>query len=340
MIKLKKILIMSFILSMVGSAVVFGILYITDKESLTSSYSLKEDFEVKDIANIEIDSCCRVSFVKLPEDEKPYAEFVYKSTGITTIEPKYELKVKEEGGVLKIGLQYTQSTMIYFGSTNAHLSVYLPDMKFENAVIRCDGLDMENGFVDAKKLDLNVNYDDVELTNNFEECTINMDDGNIKVSSDVDCRLNVYTDYGNIDLIGSFSDVKAESKDGHIKVSSDVNCRLNASTDYGNIDLTGNFLDVKAESKDGDIKVWTNNKLDQLFAETKYGNVTLALTEDVTGFELAYDISDGKLTSDYTLKAELNGESRKKGIAYFGDESIKMEVTAKDGNINIEKWKE
>lgn len=263
--------------------------------SVSAVYSMREEFEMDKVKNIEIDSCCRLSFEKLPDNEKPYAEVLYERTGIAAIKPKYDIMIQERDNSIKICLKKLQSAIVAIGSSDVQLTLYLPDKKFESAIITCDSLDIKRGFISTKSMDLTILDGNIDFTSNYEKLKINLQSGNVRVHSNTKCKLDVFTNDGNIKVDGNLSNIWAKCNDGNI------------------------YIEV-------------NNGLEMMKALTKDGDIDIVLGA-VNGFELAYDVSGGKIITNIVMYYA--AVRQEKGMAYYGDKSIKMETTVKDGNINI-----
>lgn len=320
--------------SFMVSAAIAGQVYY--KELNTYTDYEKQELNLDNLKSIYIDSQIPVQ-VEITEG-KPYVEFNQSFVDLLGMAPEFKLKIKTKENNTYIDLEQIKETSIYLGvqEDKASLTVYLPQKAYETIQIQNNGhtyydkkgnhiINLEN--IDAKKIDIDVAYSEVNLKGSYEQVLAHIDSGVLEIHSNqpvqlevegnvktyligqyesiniqdihhkevyIDSEIPVYVEiesnHSNIKLRGKYDKISLEGYSNTIDVQSDSVCKVIVENEDGYINLSGAFEEIVVDDGErASIDIQTT-VIPQCIKILGYVTdpISLTLPSNIKGFELRY----------------------------------------------------
>lgn len=321
-------------ISFIVSAAIAGQVYYKELNTYTD-YD-KQELDIDALQSIYIDSQIPIH-VEVTEG-KPYVEFNQSFIDLLGMAPEFELAIKTKGNSTYIDLEQIKETTIYLGVQEdmASLTVYLPQKAYDTIQIRNNRykyysesvdhiINLEN--IDAKNINIDVVYSEVNLKGNYEQVLAHMDSGILEVHSNqptqleiagnvktnltgqyesidiedvynkeiyVDSEIPTYirleTNHSDIKLRGKYDKINLEGYSNTIDAKSDSVCKIMIENEDGYINLNGAFEEIvvnDGEQASIDIQTTVIPECIKILGYVT-DPVTLTLPSNIKGFEIKY----------------------------------------------------
>lgn len=268
--------------SFIVSAAIAGRVYYKELNTYTD-YD-KQELNIDALQSIYIDSQIPIQ-VEITEG-KPYVEFNQSFIDLLDMAPEFELKIKTKENSTYIELEQVKETTIYLGvqEDKANLKVYLPQKAYDTIQIQNNGhtyydkkgdhiINLEN--IDAKKIDIDVAYSEVNLKGNYEQILAHMDSGILEVHSNQPTQLEVE---GNVKtyLIGQYESINIQDlQHKEIYIDSEIPTYVKLVSNHSNIKLRGKYDKINLEGYSNTIDAQSDSVC-KIIIENEDGYINLS----------------------------------------------------------------
>lgn len=209
--------------------IIFLVSYLKGGIRFTNSFAFKsskvildEQFDLKEIKNIEIKQ--QAGDIIFKETTNDYIQVVIYG------ENENDAQVGLKDGQLEIEYNYKNNFVFFnFGGTKNDIIVYIPssysnEIKIKNDYGKCEMIDLENAEVNIecsagdvflgkiKNANIRCDYGNVEIREILNKCDIKADSGNIKIDKvSIQEDSTIKADFGNVD-IGNTNDIYIDTE--------------------------------------------------------------------------------------------------------------------------------
>ena len=275
--------------SFMVSAAIAGQVYYKELNTYTD-YS-KQELNIDALQSIYIQSQIPIQ-IEITEG-KPYVEFNQSFIDLLGMAPEFELKIKTKEDSTYIDLEQIKETTIYLGvqEDKASLTVYLPQKAYDTIQIQNNGhtyygrkgkhnINLEN--IDAKNIDIDVAYSEINLKGSYEQILAHIDSGTLEIHSNQPAQLEVE---GNVKthLIGQYESINIHDiQNKEIYIDSEIPAYVEIQSNHSNIKLRGKYDKINLEGYSNTIDAQSDSTCKVIIEnEDGYTNLSGAFEEIV-----------------------------------------------------------
>lgn len=237
------------------------------------------------------------------------------------------------------------------GGTDLYFNI--GDMNINNLEIQgnADGLNLDGSY---KSINIDSQYGNIDIDSKTPaEVSIKEANGNINLkgqytlvdienhggridmTSDIPSRVVINNYGGTSKLVGKYEDIQIEGEYGDIWVNSESACDIFVSTS-GNVELVGALKNVDMRSKYGSVNLMTVIEPQRINLLGEYENISLALPNNIPGFEVTHQKDyeqQESIYTDFDVKRGIQEQTVDK--LYFGNGNSKIRLEGSNSKITI-----